>query len=144
MEPAWSLRDSLRRLTTFGIIGPYSGIFCCDTSRAGGLEMRSSTCRWIACVALAALAGPHPTRAQPAPEWRFCDARAVATPDVRIQACTALIGSARVSERNRTAAYNNRGAAWLAKGEIDRAIADFTEEIRLDPTDANGYRVRRA
>jgi tetratricopeptide (TPR) repeat protein len=32
-------------------------------------------------------------------------------------------------------AFNNRGFARLAKGEHDRAIADFGEAIRLDPRD---------
>jgi len=47
------------------------------------------------------------------------------------------------------AAYNNRG--WVYKkrafvyavaGELDRAIADFDEAIRLDPKDADTYRNR--
>jgi tetratricopeptide (TPR) repeat protein len=30
-------------------------------------------------------------------------------------------------------AYRNLGQAWRAKGNFDRAIAEFTEAIRLDP-----------
>ena len=30
-------------------------------------------------------------------------------------------------------AFGNRGMVWLKKGEIDRAIADFTEALRIDP-----------
>ena len=36
-------------------------------------------------------------------------------------------------------AYNNRGETWRAKGDIDRAIADYTEAIRLDPKNSNAY-----
>ncbi len=36
-------------------------------------------------------------------------------------------------------AYYNRGRAWYAKGEYDRAIADSTEAIRLDPKNAMAY-----
>ena len=32
-------------------------------------------------------------------------------------------------------AYYNRGIAYGNKGELDKAIADFTEAIRLDPKD---------
>ena len=30
-------------------------------------------------------------------------------------------------------AYNTRGMSYAEKGDYDRAIADFTEAIRLDP-----------
>jgi hypothetical protein len=35
-------------------------------------------------------------------------------------------------------AYYDRGAAWHAKGEYDRAIADYNEAVRLDPKYAHG------
>ena len=34
---------------------------------------------------------------------------------------------------NNASAYNNRGFAYGSKGDYDRAIADYTEAIRLDP-----------
>jgi uncharacterized protein YecT (DUF1311 family) len=30
-------------------------------------------------------------------------------------------------------AYNNRGAAWRRKGDLDRAIADYEQALRIDP-----------
>ena len=56
--------------------------------------------------------------------------------DVRIAACTRAInsGAGRPSVN-----YNNRGDAHRSKGEIDRAIADLTEAIRLDPKYAIAY-----
>ena len=38
-----------------------------------------------------------------------------------------------------THAYNNRGFARADKKEYDKAIADFSEAIRLDPKDATAY-----
>ena len=35
--------------------------------------------------------------------------------------------------------YNNRGYAYRGKGDMDRAIADYTEAIRLDPKYAIAY-----
>jgi tetratricopeptide (TPR) repeat protein len=37
---------------------------------------------------------------------------------------------------SRAIAYNNRGNAYTAKGDIDRAISDYSEAIRLDPNKA--------
>ena len=37
------------------------------------------------------------------------------------------------------AAFYNRGNAWGIKGEYDKAIADFTEAIRLKPDDAAAF-----
>ena len=44
---------------------------------------------------------------------------------------------ARSQERPRLSI--NRGDAWQAKGDIDKAIADYTEAIRLDPRHAQAY-----
>jgi tetratricopeptide (TPR) repeat protein len=41
-----------------------------------------------------------------------------------------------------TRAYNSRGNAWRAKGELDIAIADYNEAIRIDPNFAFPYNGR--
>ena len=37
---------------------------------------------------------------------------------------------------------NNRGLAWQAKGDNDRAVEDFTAAIRLAPSDGVNYLAR--
>ena len=39
-------------------------------------------------------------------------------------------------------AYSNRGLAYYEKGDLDRAIADYSEAIRLDPKYAYAYNNR--
>ena len=41
-------------------------------------------------------------------------------------------------------AYSGRGIAWHDKGNLDKAIADHNEAIRLDPKDAFAYANRAA
>ena len=51
----------------------------------------------------------------------------------RIDGCTTIISSGRYSRKNLARAYNNRGFALTAKGDLNRATADFGEARRLDP-----------
>jgi tetratricopeptide (TPR) repeat protein len=62
------------------------------------------------------------------------------TEQQRIDACTTQIQSARES-KSRRAAYVNRGNAYAHSGELDRAIADYTEALKIDPTET-AYRNR--
>jgi len=57
-------------------------------------------------------------------------------PDIRIAACTRNIQSGRFTGRNLAVAFTNRGLAYKRKGQWDRAIADYSEAIRLNPNDA--------
>jgi lipoprotein NlpI len=53
-------------------------------------------------------------------------------PDMRIAGCTAVIESGQWSGHELIWAYVNRGLAHAAKGD-PRAIADFSEAIRIEP-----------
>jgi tetratricopeptide (TPR) repeat protein len=59
--------------------------------------------------------------------------------DLQIEVCTAIIETPEQSPRNRAVAYKNRGNAWDAKGDYDRAIDDFSAAIRLDPNYGIAY-----
>ena len=58
--------------------------------------------------------------------------------DLRIKSCSAMI------ERNPKdiVAYQNRGEAYELKGEVDRAISDYTKAIVSDPNYAPAYNGR--
>jgi tetratricopeptide (TPR) repeat protein len=59
------------------------------------------------------------------------------TPDVPINGCTAVIQTGRQVLQNLATAYNNRGVAYRVTGkymgDLDRAVADYDQAIRLKP-----------
>jgi tetratricopeptide (TPR) repeat protein len=65
-----------------------------------------------------------------------CNAR---DPDRNIAGCTRVIGDDHESAKVRAIAYVGRGLAWQSKGDRDRAMADFTDAIRLDPDNSLAY-----
>ena len=96
---------------------------------------------WIAVVAGLTLLTPE-ARAQSSPRWRNCTGNPDVDLDQEIRSCSALIQSSRETRHYRAVAHNDRGIAYATKGDLDRAIADFNEAIRLDPKDAIVYRNR--
>ncbi len=90
----------------------------------------ATTAAFIAAAAGLFIAVPAAVQTHQEVSW--CNA---ATPDLdlQIKGCTALIQSGRWSEKYLAFAYNNRGNAYQAKSDFDRAIADYIEAIRLDP-----------
>ena len=56
-----------------------------------------------------------------------------------IAACTRAIGSGRWQGKALAWAYTNRGVGHERAGNFERAVADHTVAIRLDPQTADGY-----
>src|SRR5437667_395115 len=69
-------------------------------------------------------------------DWRDCTGD---DPGRSIAGCTRIIRSMGQAKKPFAPAYYNRGLAYAANGEFDRAIADFNETIRLDPTDPDAF-----
>jgi len=80
-------------------------------------------------VASALLAAP--ALAQVADDGQAC-LRGVGSSDQLIASCSALLQSSSARPQDLVSALHNRGTGYLDKGDDDRAIADFSEEIRLD------------
>jgi tetratricopeptide (TPR) repeat protein len=59
--------------------------------------------------------------------------------DSTIEACTALLQSAKLNSADRADAFVSRGDTYAAKGQYDRAIQDYDEAIRLVPDDAAAF-----
>jgi tetratricopeptide (TPR) repeat protein len=60
--------------------------------------------------------------------------------DVAIAACTRAIASGQYTTQHVATLYTSRGTAYLATGQVDRAIQDFDQAMRLDPQFAQGDR----
>jgi tetratricopeptide (TPR) repeat protein len=59
--------------------------------------------------------------------------------DLAVVACTKEINSGIWKGLNLAVKYFNRGNAYRQKGDNDRAIADYTQAIAIDPKMANSY-----
>ena len=59
--------------------------------------------------------------------------------DEAIKLCTKAIASGELSREDLSKVYNNRGEAWDGKDDSDKAIADYTKAIELDPKFADAY-----
>ncbi|HEY5505043.1 MAG TPA: tetratricopeptide repeat protein, partial [Sedimentisphaerales bacterium] len=58
-----------------------------------------------------------------------CNGENQASAEAQIAGCTALIGSGLENAQTLTIAYNNRGNAYVNKGEYRLAIQDYMESI---------------
>ena len=57
----------------------------------------------------------------------------------RIAGCNRIIQDRGQTTHIRAEAYKHRGIAYAEKGDLDRAIGDFSEALRLEPEDAQAY-----
>src|SRR5919202_3517719 len=72
--------------------------------------------------------------------WEACSSGA---PDRAIAGCTAVLGRGdQESAENRAVALYDRGSAYLAAEQYDRAIADLSEAVRLAPDYAEAFNNR--
>lgn len=89
------------------------------------------------------LVGAAPTTATAQSPFDTCfSADAGTSLDLRIDGCTSLIQSGALPQDSLAVAFQNRGTAYLGKGDADRAIEDYEQALRLDPNYANAFNSR--
>jgi tetratricopeptide (TPR) repeat protein len=71
-----------------------------------------------------------------------CDAGEAADKDTVIASCSRIISDRRESPKARAKAYFNRGMEYYTPGDYDRAIADFSDAIKLVPRERSYYVLR--
>ena len=62
--------------------------------------------------------------------------------DRMIRGCTGVINSRQELRQTLAIAYHRRGTAFASKKEYDRAIADYTKAIEIDPKHVGAYNDR--
>src|ERR1700730_5312223 len=101
--------------------------------------MREGRMRFVACCGATITALALICTATAASQRDLNDGEA-SDPDLSIAGCTRILQGEDESTNERFAAYVNRGNARLAKGDLDRAFADYNEAIWLNPLDFVVYR----
>src|ERR1700694_346590 len=84
------------------------------------------------------LAQPPAASAQGDPNWQTCVGAATA-PNDRVIACSAVIDAKAETGKKLAAAYCSRGHGLTEKRDLDSAMSDLDEAIRLDPTARCAY-----
>jgi tetratricopeptide (TPR) repeat protein len=91
-----------------------------------------------AAVVLSALVSPAAAQVQAQVAW--CGNLGRKFPlDMQIGGCTTLIDSGKMTDKPRAWAHAKRGMAFMYKGDLDRALADLTKAIEIDPTYALAF-----
>ena len=100
-------------------------------------------------IAVFAAGASDPSPFAPLPEqdsWagpaHRTNCNAQVTLDQRITACTHVIQDRTETAGNRAIAYVTRGVAYKDNKDFERAIADFDEAIKLDPSQVTAYNNR--
>jgi tetratricopeptide (TPR) repeat protein len=110
---------------------------------------RSGDMQWVGRVTLAGaamilaaiLATPAPAQTQEQIDWCVNQTRLFSF-DQRISGCTAAIQSGKSSGQGLAWAFSKRCWAYLDYRDLDRALVDCDEAIRLDPTLAAAFNNR--
>ena len=94
-----------------------------------------------AIVLLAALYATT-SLAQTVQERRQCEGNEDATPAQRIAACSAVIKGGKDKGEKLAESYDHRGAAYRGQGDLNAAIKDYDQAIKLNSKFAQAYNNR--
>jgi tetratricopeptide (TPR) repeat protein len=82
---------------------------------------------------------PTAALAQLEQERNWCAGKGAATPELRIDSCTAVIQNGRGSSKQLAIIYKTRGDVFFRQHDYDRAIQDFNQAIQLDSRNSEAF-----
>lgn len=95
-------------------------------SSAGATRLLSAAAFALGCAFFPSFSGAY--------EAKDCDQDDVAS--LALRACSALLDSPSLSDKERARYLARRGAAWLTEEDPEQAVADFTRALALEPANA--------
>jgi tetratricopeptide (TPR) repeat protein len=95
--------------------------------------------RYVILLLLGLTVGTLPALADDSDDWPDCN---TSEGNSAIAACTRILQRWEASESDLSTAFNNRGLAYDNKGQLDLALADYNQALRLEPESALVYHNR--
>jgi tetratricopeptide (TPR) repeat protein len=109
------------------------------TNRRGAAMIRAG-CRWLAGAGVVLALAAMPADAQTNQQVTWCENRDFSfSSDQQIKGCTAVIQSGNYSGHSLAVAFSNRCGAWRDKGDLDSALDDCNQSLKLDRNYAGAY-----
>ena len=72
----------------------------------------------------------------------MCAGKDGATAEIQVLSCTAVLESGRYSSKRQAITFKTRGAAYFQKHDIDRALQDYDQAIRIYPRYGEAFEAR--
>jgi tetratricopeptide (TPR) repeat protein len=70
------------------------------------------------------------------------DCEQMTQPRLKVAACSRILSDGNLTKDLRAFGYHNRGVGLLLQGELDRAIVEFNEALRVDPAYKSSFNSR--
>src|SRR5262249_30446876 len=106
---------------------------CLSAADMSNGSRRGVVCSFATASVLLLLASAAPAQSPRLKNIQMCNGVDNTSAEPQMQGCTALIDSGNEKPNVLAIAYNNRGNAYAAKRDWDRAIQDYDQSIKLNP-----------